>query len=304
MVTEGYKNIKCEIISYTKNPAKIIWDMLKQTWRNLQDVEYNPNNIIVNKFIQESLEKRLNPAPQEALMFQVVFKNISRVCLAQITRQRGWMFNSESQMPQAVKHEIMVPLNIVNSGYYNDVIDLIEQSQKLYDKMTATNDLDNELTDIPYQDARYILIHGQTTAISASFTMPLFIRCANQRLDNNTHDEINYLMRVTMREMRKAINNDKELDELDKHIYNFLLDECDCSGASKKVSTCCDALFGNAFKRYPDANEHVTKATENRLFNYTRLAWYEELKRMYVQEPELLLPNEKEMIERWINEKK
>jgi hypothetical protein len=29
--SDGYKNINIEIISYTKNPGKIIWEMLKQT---------------------------------------------------------------------------------------------------------------------------------------------------------------------------------------------------------------------------------------------------------------------------------
>lgn len=297
-VQKGYKGIDVDIISYTKHPAKVIWDMLKQTWISLHDVEYDPNSQVVREFINESLSKRLNPVPQETILIQAVFRGISRVNLAQLTRHRGWIFNSESQMPQAVNHNVMVPLNIVNSPYYERVLKLIKDSQDLYDEMTAGNE-NKDTTNIPYQDARYILIHGQTTDISASFTLPQLVGAAGMRLENNTHDEINYTFRLLIKELIDAVENDDEMDDLDKWVYFTLLDRCDVFGANNHVGTCYDAMFGNSFKRFPDANKYVTKATENCLFDYKKLAWYHELKRMHVEEPELLLPGEKEMIESW-----
>lgn len=297
-IQNGYKGIGVEIISYTKHPAKIIWDMLKQTWISLHDVDYDPNNETVKKFITDSLSKRLNPVPQETILIQALFKGISRVNLAQLTRHRGWIFNSESQMPQPVNHNVIIPLNIVNSPFYERAKKLIEDSQKLYDDMTKGNDT-KETTNIPYQDARYLLIHGQTADISASFTLPQLVNAVGMRLENNTHDEINYTFRLLVKELRKVIEEDKELDNLDKMVYNTLLNNCDVFGANRKVGTCYDAMFGNSFKRFPDANEYVTKATENCLFDYTKLAWYTELKRIYKEEPELLLPGEAEMIESW-----
>lgn len=294
----GYKGIDVELINYSKHPAKVIWDMLKQTWISLHDVEYDEESPIVKEFITDSLNKRLNPVPQETIMIQAIFKNISRVNLAQLTRHRGWMFNSESQMPQHVNHNVMIPLNIVNSEYYERALKLIEDSQKLYDDMTNGNE-NKETTNIPYQDARYLLIHGQTSDISASFSLPQLISAIGQRFDNNTHDEINYTFRILLKKLKEAISIDNELDKLDKYIYNYILDNADCFGAKNEVSLCCDAMFGNSFKRYKDANEFVTKATENCLFDYKKLAWYQELKRMYNEEPELLLPGEKEMIESW-----
>lgn len=296
----GYKGIDVEIISYTKNVGKTIWDMLKQTWISLHDVEYDYNNETVKKFIIDSLERRLNPTPQEIIQVQVIFKGISRVNLAQVTRQRGWLFNSESQMPQKVNHNILIPLNIVNSKYYERAKNLIEESQKLYDDMTTGND-NKETTNIPYQDARYLLLGGQTADISASFSLTKFVSDCGMRLDNNTHDEINYSFRILIKKLKEKVNGDNELDDLDKYIYNYLLDKCDCMGANRKVSMCCDALFGNSFKRHSDSNKYVSEATENCLFDYTKLAWYQELIRIYKEEPELLLPDEKEMIERWIN---
>lgn len=298
----GYKGMSVEIINYTKSPAKIIWDMLKQTWISLHNVEYNQNNPKIKEFIIDSLEKRLNPSPQETIMIQVIFKGISRVNLAQITRQRGWLFNSESQMPQSVNHNVIIPLNIVESEYYERAKKLIEESQQLYDDMTLGNNTKNT-TNIPYQDARYFLLNGQTTDLSASFNITQLIHASNQRLDNNTHDEINYLFRLLIKELKRKINNDSDLDDLDKYIYMYLLNQCDCFGAKNKVSLCCDALFGNSFKRHKDANEYVKKATDNCLFNYKRLAWYKELIRIYYDEPELLLPDEAEMIRLWLSEK-
>lgn len=298
-VQEGYKGIDVDIISYTKHPAKIMWDILKQTWVSLHDKEYNPNDKEIRKMIIDSLEKRLNPVPLETVLIQMTFKGISRVNLAQLTRHRGWLFNSESQMPQHVNHNVIIPLSIVNSEYYERALKLVKESQELYDDMTKGNDKGKEHTNIPYQDARYLLLNGQTADISASFTLPQLINACGMRLENNTHDEINYMFRIAIKKLREHIENDKELDELDRLIYFKTLDSVDVFGANRRVCTCYDAMFGNSFKRFEDANEHVTEATENAMFDYKKLAWYYELKRIYEEEPELLLPGEKEMIESW-----
>lgn len=297
-IQNGYKGIDVNIIGYTKHPAKIMWDMLKQTWIELQGVEYDPNNQTVRDFIVGSLEKRLNPTPQETVLIQAVFKNISRVNLAQLTRHRGWLFQVESQMPQHVKHNVILPLNIVNSEFYERAVKLIEESQKLYDDMTAGND-SKETTNIPYQDARYLLMHGQTCDASCSFTLPQLVNVCGQRLENNTADEINYAFRILLRKLTIAILEDNELDELDRLVYVHNLNKCDCFGANQYRCFTCDDVFGNSFKRFQDGNVHVKHATENCKFDFRKSAWYAELKRIYNEEPELLLSGEKEMIQSW-----
>lgn len=297
-IQNGYKGIDVSIIGYTKHPAKVMWDMLKQTWIELQDVEYDPTNETVQEFIFGSLEKRLNPTPQETIMIQAVFKNISRVNLAQLTRHRGWLFQVESQMPQHVEHNVILPLNIVNSEFYERAVKLIEDSQKLYDDMTAGNG-SRETTGIPYQDARYLLIHSQTCDASCSFTLPQLVNVCGQRLENNTADEINYAFRILLKKLRETIVEDKEMDDLDKLIYILNLNKCDAFGAAQHRCFTCDDVFGNSFKRFPDGNVHVKHATENCKFDFRKSAWYAELKRIYNEEPELLLHGEKEMIESW-----
>ncbi len=297
-VQKGYKGIDVSVIEYIKHPAKILWDMLKQTWIELQDVEYDVNNPIVRDFIDGCINKRLNPTPQEAVLIQVVFKSISRVNLAQLTRHRGWLFQSESQMPQHIKHNVILPLNIANSEFKDRALKLIEDSQKLYDDMTAGNE-NKETTAIPYQDARYLLMHSQTADISASFTLPQLVNVCGQRLENNTADEINYAFRKLLKNLRKAIDADTEMDELDKFIYYMNLDRCDCFGASAKKCFTCDDVFGNSFARFESANSFVEKATKHCKFDFRKSAWYAELIRIYNEEPELLLSGEKEMIESW-----
>ena len=297
-IQKGYKGIGVEIIGYTKHPAKVMWDMLKQTWIELQDVEYDVNNPTVQAFIIGSLDKRLNPTPQETVLIQAVFKNISRVNLAQLTRHRGWLFQVESQMPQHVEHNVLLPLNIVNSEFYERAVKLIEDSQKLYDDMTAGNE-NRDTTNIPYQDARYLLIHGQTCDASCSFTLPQLVNVCGQRLENNTADEINYAFRLLLRELTIKILLDDEMDVLDKQIYIYNLNRCDAFGAAQGKCFTCDDVFGNSFHRFPSANDHVRYATEHCKFDYTKSAWYAELKRIAEEEPELLLPGEREMINLW-----
>lgn len=298
-VQNGYKGISVEIIDYTKHPAKVMWDMLKQTWIQLQDIEYNPELTIVKEFITGSVDKRLNPTPQETALIRCVFKNISRVNLAQLTRHRGWLFQVESQMPQHVEHNVILPLNIVQSKFYERAVKLIEESQKLYDDMTNGNDDGKDHTIIPYQDARYLLMHGQTCDASCSFNLPQLVNACGQRLENNTADEINYAFRLLLKELKKAIALDDEMDELDKLVYTKNFERCDCFGAAAKKCFTCDDVFGNSFKRFCDGNEYVTYATENCKFDYSKSAWYAELKRIYKEEPELLLSGEAEMIESW-----
>lgn len=298
-IQNGYKGIDVAIIDYVKHPAKIMWDMLKQTWIELQDVEYDPDNKIVKDFILGSLEKRLNPTPQETILIQVVFKNISRVNLAQLTRHRGWLFQVESQMPQHVKHNVILPLNIVQSEFYERAVKLIEESQKLYDDMTKGNE-SRETTNIPYQDARYLLMHGQTCDASCSFTLPQLVNVCGQRLENNTADEINYAFRILLKKLSKAIAEDEEMDKLDKLIYMMNLSKCDCFGAAAKKCFTCDDVFGNSFRRFEDGNIYVTHATVNCKSDFTKSAWFAELKRIYEEEPELILPGEGDMIRKWM----
>ena len=298
---DGYKGIDVEVINYTKHPARIMWDMLKQTWISLHDVEYDEYDGRIQQMLDDCLNKRVNPSAPEIISIQVIFKGISRVNLAQLTRHRGWLFNSESQMPEHVNHDVIIPLSIVNSKYYERAKKLIEESQRLYDEMVEGDEM-KSTTNIPYQDARYLLMHGQTADISASFTMPQLIHSCKQRLENNTNDEINYAFRILLKRLRSKVMTDECLDSLDRFVYDNLFSQCDCMGAEKQKGIVYDKLFGNSMKRFEDADEIVKATTQYCKMDYTKLAWYRELLRIADEEPELLLSGEAIMIMKWRDE--
>lgn len=287
----GYKNIDVDIISYPKNPGKIVWDLLKTTWIEYDKVEYDPNDERVKDMIFKALHKQANPTVFEAVNIQVRFKEISRVNLAQLTRHRGWLFSAQSQMPQHVKHNVMIPYNLFDSKYIDEVNKLVKDSQDLYDKLLEEG--------YPPQDVRYILLHGQTCDCSASFNLNQMTNVSGQRLENNTADEINYAFRKLIFRFKQAIENDKDLDNIGHEIYTFFINNCDAFGAKQKLCFCCDEVFGNSFNRFPDANNAVSAATINCKYDFRKSAWYKELKRIKEEEPWLLLKGEKEMIDNW-----
>ena len=103
-----------------------------------------------------------------------------------------------------------------------------------------------------------------------------------------------------MHRFEDAISCDDELDELDKIIYQRCLNNCDCFGASQAKCFVCDDVYGNSFKRFNDANTYVSEATMNCKFDYTKSAWYHELKRIINEERHLLLKGESDMIAKWL----
>lgn len=287
----GYRSIDVDIISYPKNPGKIVWDLLKTTWIKYDQVEYDPNDERVKDLIWKALDKQANPTVFEAINIQVRFKGISRINLAQLTRHRGWLFSAQSQMPQHVKHDVMIPYNLFDSEHFDEIYKLMQISQDLYDKLLEEG--------YPPQDARYILLHGQTCDCSASFNLNQMVNVCGQRLENNTADEINYTFRKLLFRFKQAIEKDEELDYIDYAIYKHFIDSCDAFGAKQNLSFCCDEVFGNSFDRFPDANNAVSEATINCKYDFRKSAWYKELKRIRREEPWLLLKGEKEMIDDW-----
>lgn len=287
----GYRGIDVDIISYPKNPGKIVWDLLKTTWLKYDQVEYDPNDERVKDLIYKALDKQANPTVFEAINIQVRFKGISRINLAQLTRHRGWLFSAQSQMPQHVKHDVIIPYNLFGSKHFDEIHKLMKISQDVYDKLLEEG--------YPPQDARYILLHGQTCDCSASFNLNQMVNVCGQRLENNTADEINYTFRKLLFRFKQAIKKDEELDYVDYAIYKRFIDSCDAFGAKQNLSFCCDEVFGNSFGRFPDANNAVSEATINCKYDFRKSAWYNELKRMRREEPWLLLKGEKEMIDNW-----
>lgn len=291
-ISKGYEDIKVDVVDYVKDIAKHAWDCYKMTWRGLQNVEYDVNDPRVQEAVRNIMFYRALPMPREQANITFKIQNVSRVMLAQITRQSLGRFNVESQMPEPVGHNVILPLNIYENPNLSDKAKkLIELSQEVYDECIAEG--------VPPQDARYLLMHGQTTSLAYVANVNVFTSAFAMRCENNLSDEINLVYRLCKKAILDTVENDYKNGEIDALTYEFytkIISPADASGAARKVGQNYDGVFGNSFKRYPDANPEITKITENCSYDYTKSAWYLELQRL----PEdLLFDGEKEMIESW-----
>lgn len=293
--SKGYEDISVEVIDYNTNIAEHAWNCYRMTWKHLQNIDYSPDKVAVRECLDNIIKMRALPMPREQALMTFRINGISRVCLAQITRQRKAAFNVESQMPQPVEHNVIIPLNIYeNKKFSSRAKKLIENSQKLYNDMIKDG--------IPPQDARYLLMHGQTTSLVYVVDVNTFVSSFGFRCENNLSDEINLVYRLCKQEILSTINDDYNAGIIDALTYKFYLNiiaPADAAGANKKVGQNYDYVFGNSFKRYPDANEEITEITKHCDYDFTKSAWYLELQRLQKESPELLFDNEYEMIEGW-----
>jgi hypothetical protein len=290
-ISHGYEDISVELIDYRKDIAEHAWNMYRMTWKTLQNIKYDVDNKYVQAALNDIIKFRALPIPREHALMTFRINNISRVCMAQITRQRKAGFNVESQMPQRVEHNVIIPLNIDGGKFSDRARKLIEDSQKLYNDMMDDG--------IPAQDARYMLIHGQTTSLTYVCDINTFVGSFGFRCENNLSDEINLVYRLCKKAILDQVEEDFKLGLIDKLTYRFykeIITPADASGANRKVGQNYDKVFGNSFKRYPDANEEITEITENCTYDFTKSAWYLELQKL---NQALLFDGEKEMIDSW-----
>ena len=291
-ISKGYEDITVEVVDYVKNIAEHAWDCYKMTWRGLQNVKYDVNDPRVQEAVRNIMFYRALPMPREQANITFKISNVSRVMLAQITRQSLGRFNVESQMPEPVGHNVIMPLNIYNNDKLSEKAKkLIELSQEVYDECIAEG--------VPPQDARYLLMHGQTTSLAYVANVNVFTAAFPMRCENNLSDEINLVYRLCKRAILNKVKEDYDNGEIDILTYEFytkIISPADAAGAARKVGQNYDGVFGNSFKRYPDANDEITKITENCSYDYTKSAWYLELQRL---PKDLLFDGEQEMIDSW-----
>lgn len=294
-ISKGYENISVEVIDYNMKLAKHAWECYRMTWHELQNKKYNRKQKYVIKAIDDIIKFRALPMPREQAIMTFRINNISRVCLAQLTRQRKAAFNVESQMPRPIHHNVILPLNIASdSELAHEAEAIINASQKFYDKCIAKG--------IPPQDARYMTMHGQTTSLVYVVDINTFISSFGMRCENNLTDELNLVYRLCKKAILDRVKKDfkmRRIDSLTKRMYEEIIGPADCLGAKQHKGMNYDAVFGNSFRRYPSANEEVEEITKNCDYDFKKSAWYLELKKMKESRPYLLFEDEDKMIESW-----
>lgn len=289
----GFENIKVELINYAGNDlAKRVccFGQHAEFYEGLQSSDdYSPDN----KFCKQIVDEIVNGVtfPKYALQgHNVTFSvsGISRVCLAQFTREgtndTGTFFCSASSGTRPLTQEQVIPMNIYsNADWMERYRHINEELESLYCEILSSG--------VPFMDARYIMPHAQTIDICYVAAMSSFIGSCKKRFDNCIADEINYIYRLMLRALKTAIARDVT-DPLSLKLWNWLLNMCDI----KKYST--NLTYRNDFARYPTPDGVVFE--EGAHNDWRKSQWKLELERIFVDQPELLLPGEADMIADWI----
>ena len=285
---EGYKEISVNLIDFKGDDlarAACKFGALGEFYEGADKLPYDPNHPHFQKVVDEIINGRTFPKycfEGSNIAFQI--NNISRICLAQLTREKGF-FCSQSGDTRPLTQEFVTPKAIYARKDWMERLEKIErQIEDLYCDMCEDG--------ITYMESRYFGFHAQTISLTYNATVMQWLNSCNSRTENNFADEINYVYRLMRNELVKAIET-QVTDPLSKKLWKWLLTFSDRKTFYKRDNT-----YNNDFARYPtpEGYDFGNKAHND----WRKSSWKLELEDMYKNQPELLLPGEKEMIEKWM----
>ena len=292
--TKGYSALEVALTKLEPEPFSLIWRWFRQTWLSLQDKPYDANDYECRHAVSDVLANLALPVPKEQLAVEFRIKGLSRVGLAQITRGRvGHAYVVESQMPQHIRHETVVPLSITKHPEFAfRTRQLAAMAEALYNDMYEAG--------VPPQDCRYLTLHGQTTSLVWGTNYAALLGFFTMRAENGLTDELNMVCRLA----RKAI-----VDYATEHSNTHgdwlrLAEALDCLGARQRKCLNVDKVFGNT-GRFVSGSDRVPSpdklAKLQPDYDFRKSAWYLELIQLYeTGQHDLLFEGEAEMLERWL----
>lgn len=281
----GYEDIKVRLIAFKGGTlAKEVYDFNKFAEFNEGDAgDYSPDNPEAVRIVDEIIAGKTFPKyalEGQNVAFQI--EGISRICLAQLTRERGF-FCSASGDVRPLTQDFIVPKAIYKNKEWMEEIDKAQRLlEDVYIKMCEAG--------IPYMESRYFGLHSQTISLSYSASFSDWARSCNSRTENNFADEINYIYRLMRNDVKKAIEDIK--DPLSKKLYEWMLAFTDHKTWYKR-----DHTYNNDFARYPAPEDY--EFSEPAHNDWRKSSWKIELEDMLKDQPELLLSGEEEMIRDW-----
>lgn len=285
-INKGYNNIKVELIDWAGNDFArqvYMFGRLSHDYIDGLPEQYDENNPDCIKLIDKIIEgKTLPKYALQGTRINFAIHDISRICLAQITRDPAF-FASASTGVFPLSQEFNMPLSVVNN---KEIMEKVEAAQKLLEEAYIIA-CENE---IPSIEARYIGLHCQVISLSASYVPSDFVRACYSRTSSNFCDECNYVYRLMYSELRNAIDN--LTDKQSIKLWKWLLPESKC--INDKLYT-RERLFNSDFTYTEEAYKLPTKA----LNDWRKSGWKLELERMFCERPDLLTMTEMKAIAKW-----
>jgi len=169
--------MKCSLLSHTADPDRVVATAHKLCYSN-----EDPESISVN-LTTEEIERRLGSIVASGHMsvlehahFTFAIWGISRVCSHQLVRHRTFNFTQRSQRYCYVQGSCVIPPSVYEDDEAEAVFN--EVNQYIHD---AYMRLVDEL-HVPKEDARFILPHGQETALVVTADARNLFNFFNMRL--------------------------------------------------------------------------------------------------------------------------
>ena len=105
-------------------------------------------------------------------------------------------------------------------------------------------------------------------------------------------------MKLALAQAIEVAYKDDSIDNLDYDLWQLILSKLDCLGANNKVCLITDKVFGNTGRFKSGHNRVASDSGKIKPdFDFKKSAWYLELKDNL--DDNLLLPEEKQMINKW-----
>ena len=284
----GYDDIKVKLLNFAGDDLGrqvVMFGNLGEFYEGID--EYNPENPKCKQIVDEIISGKTFPKyafEGHNVSFQI--DGISRICLAQLTRERGF-FCSASGDVRPLTQDFIIPKAIYQNKEWMEKID---KAQKLLEEVY----IDMCEAEIPYMESRYIGLHAQTISICYNATVSNFMRSCNSRTENNFADEMNYIYRLMYNCLKNAIISQVE-DPLSMRLWLWLLGFGD-----KKEWYHRDHTYNNDFQRFSTPEGHVFDEVAHN--DWRKSSWKIELEKMYKEHPNLLFDGEEEMIKKWMEQ--
>ena len=283
----GYDDIKVKLLNFTGDDLGrqvVMFGNLGEFYEGIN--EYNPDDPKCIQIVDEIINGKTFPKyafEGHNVSFQI--DGISRICLAQLTRERGF-FCSASGDVRPLTQDFIIPKSIYqNKGW----MEKIDKAQKLLEEVY----IEMCEAEIPYMESRYVGLHAQTISICYNAPIFNFMRSCNSRTENNFADEINYIYRLMYNSLKNEIIS-KVNDPLSMRLWLWLL-----SFGDKKTFYHRDHTYNNDFERFATPEGYnFGECAHN---DWRKSSWKLELEKIYKEHPNLLFDGEDKMIQNWID---
>ena len=186
------------LIQATPNPIKLITDVASICYGN-DEAKY-PDKLLIHLF------KNGHHSTFEHVYFTFKIEDISRVCLAQLTRHRHASYSVRSQRYcDEGEQRYIIPNEILQSDVAEDYHNFIQEIYTFYEEIKSKG--------VKKEDARFILPQAITTDLYMSMNLRELIHIFKLRTSSQAQWEIRKLLNTMVTEV---LNVNPELQILFK----------------------------------------------------------------------------------------